>query len=594
MSIPRSEHPRPQSIRDDWLCLNGAWDFADDPGDSGEQRGLVGTDLPDRIVVPFCRESQLSGLERVDRCLAVWYGRELEIPAAWAGKRVLLHVGAADYEATVWLGDRELARHRGGHVPFTVELTPHLQPGASGRLTIRCRDDWRWQVPRGKQSARYENYGCLYTRTTGIWQTVWLEAVPESSIGRPRITPQLGAGALLVETRIDRPQPDQRLRALVSDAKGEVVTAEAAVDLDLGACLWLAIPEERRRLWSPQDPHLYDLQLELLDGQGGVVDRLQSYAGLRSVAIRGDRFLLNGEPVFQRLVLDQGYYPDGILTAPDDDALRRDIELAQAVGFNGARMHQKIFEERFCYHADRLGYLLWGELPDWNQGLPAAQDREERYNFSYVHEWQQVLERDHSHPSIIGWCPLNETTSKRLDLGEMLWPVTRCLVDAARASDRSRPVIDSSGWTHLIADADIYDVHDYEQDPAVLRERYAELPSLIGRTFCQQGARKIWQLPYQGQPFFVSEFGGTSLAGSAEEGWGYGEAASDEAAFHQRFAALVGVFLDNPAVCGYCWTQLTDVFQEVNGIYGFDRSAKVDLAPLKEAQQRRAAYEERG
>lgn len=596
-AIPRPEYPRPQFRRADWLSLNGEWRFAEDPGDTGHQRGLVTADLGDRIQVPFCRESTLSGLGHTDRCLTVWYQRNVTAPADWAGKRVLLHVGAADYETTVWLDGRELTTHRGGHSSWSVELTPHLVPGRQHRLSIRCRDDWNEQKPRGKQTMHTHNNGCLYTPVTGIWQTVWLEAVPTTFLKRPRLTPQLAAGAFLVEHRIDRPGDGVRIRTVLRAGKEVLAQVETAADLDGVVCQQLTIPEPARRAWCPADPFLYDLDYVLLDGTGRILDRAEGYAGLRSVAIHGDRFLLNGAPVFQRLVLDQGWWSDSLLTAPSDTELEADIRRSMAVGFNGARLHQKIFEERFFYHADRLGYLVWGEFPDWCEGSSAGRDHDQRYPLSYVHEWLEVLERDYSHPSVIGWCPLNEIHAQRNDFQPRLWAIQRSLVDATRAADRTRPVIDTSGWLHQLADTDLYDIHDYEQDVAVYANRYSEsglsakLGTPLGNSY---PPHKDWQQPWTGQPFFISEFGGIKLADpAAPQGWGYGQAAADREQFYQRFQGLIDVMLNNPLICGYCYTQLTDVCQEVNGIYTFDRQERFDAARLHRIQSRAAAYEAR-
>ncbi|CAA9266849.1 MAG: GH2, partial [uncultured Chloroflexia bacterium] len=367
MEVPRSEYPRPQFVRPDWLCLNGEWQFEVDAGDSGYDRHMHTSDqdLEQRIVVPFCPESSLSGIGNVDFMPTVWYRRSITIPQEWAGRRVLLHFQAVDYDTTVWVNGHEVYRHRGGFTPFTCDLHGVVAPGETAVITVRARDDNRPSQPRGKQSTRYENYSVFYTRTTGIWQTVWLEPVPHSYLRRPRITPDVANGQFHLSQPISQNSAGLKLHATLRDAEGVVTTAECRADLDFAPQLVLPIPKARQRLWSPNDPHLYDLEIELVDRDGQVVDRATSYAGLRSVAIDGKKVKLNGAVVFQRLVLDQGYYPDGIMTAPTDEALIRDIKLSMAAGFNGARLHQKVFEERFLYHADRLGYLCWGEFADW-------------------------------------------------------------------------------------------------------------------------------------------------------------------------------------------------------------------------------------
>ena len=357
MQVMRSEYPRPQFVREDWLCLNGPWEFEIDQGDSGLERGVRERPLRGQINVPFCPESELSGVGQGDFMAAVWYRREVSIPAAWKGKRVLLHFQAVDYDATVWVNGREVARHRGGFTPITCDLSGVAEAGQRAVIVVRARDDHRPPQPRGKQSQLFANHGCLYTRTTGIWQTVWMEPVGQSYLKRPRITPDVGNGMIRLEQPIVGGRSGLELRAALKDAGKVIAMAECGL-ADFSARVDLLVPQEKRRLWSPQDPHLYDMEIELLEGGGEVIDRVSSYAALRSVTIDGDAVKINGKTVFQRLVLDQGYYPDGILTAPTDDALKRDIELSMAAGFNGARLHQKVFEERFLYWADKLGYLV--------------------------------------------------------------------------------------------------------------------------------------------------------------------------------------------------------------------------------------------
>ena len=591
MSVPRPEYPRPQFVRDDWLCLNGQWQFEIDAADSGLERGLLECDLKDRITVPFCPESELSGIGNTDFMAAVWYRRVVTIPESWAGRRVLLHFQAVDYDATVWVNGVEVARHRGGFTPFRCDLAGVAAPGQAAVIVVRARDDHRPPQPRGKQSQRTANYGCLYTRTTGIWQTVWMEPVPECALGRPRLTPNVSRGLIRLEQPITRGRAALRLRAVLSDAAGEAAEASCAV-ADFTPTLDLQIPANRRRLWSPADPHLYDLRIELLDTTGGVIDRASGYAGLRSVTLDGKAVKINGETVFQRLVLDQGYYPDGIMTAPSDEALRRDIELSLAAGFNGARLHQKVFEERFLYHADRLGYLVWGEFGDWGCRVADAEEGCQRPGATYVTQWIEALERDYSHPCIVGWCPLNETNQAITDRVTALDDVTRGMFLATRAMDPTRPALDASGYSHRVAEADITDCHDYEPDPEKLRANHAGLAS--GAPFTNGPADRPWSIAYRGQPFFVSEFGGiwwNANAAPGQDSWGYGERPRSVEEFYARFEALCAVLLDNPNMFGYCYTQLTDVFQEHNGIVAFDRGRKFDLDRLKGAQQCQAAVE---
>ncbi|MDX3235113.1 glycoside hydrolase family 2 TIM barrel-domain containing protein [Streptomyces sp. ME03-5709C] len=595
---PRPEYPRPQFVRPDWMCLNGTWQFEIDRGDSGLERGLRDRPLESGITVPFCPESELSGVGDTDFLEAVWYRRTVHVPEQWAGRRVLLHFQAVDHDTTVWVNGVEVVRHRGGFTPFSADLTAAASPGEDAVVVVRARDTRHAVQARGKQATWYANTDCNYTRTTGIWQSVWMEPVPEVHLRRPRITPDLAGSCFHLELPLSANRAGHRVRAVLTDAAGEVARAEVRADLDLAPRLHVPVPPDRVRPWSPQDPHLYGLRLELVDGRGELVDAADSYAGLRSVAIDGKRVLLNGRPVFQRLVLDQGWYPDGLMTAPSDQALIRDIELGLQAGFNGARLHQKVFEERFLYHADRLGYLVWGEFGDWGASGQGRDGDNQQPTASFAAQWLEAVERDYSHPSVIGWCPLNETHQLLHDRITQLDDVTRAMFLATKAADTTRPVIDASGYSHRVAETDIWDAHSYEQDPDAFAGQMAGLAD--DRPFAnERGPGMPYSLPYRGQPYFVSEFGGIWWDPEAAEAagndttasWGYGERPRTEEEWQRRFSGLTGVLLDNPDMFGYCYTQLTDVFQEQNGIYRFDRSEKLDVERVRQAQQRPAAVE---
>ncbi len=589
MDTPRSEYPRPQMVRKDWLCLNGQWEFEIDAGDSGLERGLLNRPLAGRITVPFCPESELSGVGNTDFLNAVWYRRTVKVPAEWAGRNVLLNFQAVDYDTTVWVDGQEAYRHRGGFTPFTCELGD--KGGKDVTIVVRARDNVRAGQPSGKQSKLYANHGCHYTRTTGIWQTVWMEPVGAARMLRPRLTPDVANGLIRLEQPIAGRKRGLTLKATLKDEQGVVGSAQCPADRDFSAHLDLPIPAERRKLWGPGEPNLYYVTLELVDGKGNVIDHVDTYSALRSVTIDGMKVLINGRPVFQRLVLDQGFYPDGILTAPTDDALKRDIALSMEAGFNGARLHQKVFEERFLYHADRLGYMVWGEFPDWGCADSGVHEGRQHHGATYVTQWLEELDRDYSHPCIIGWCPLNETYEPMTDRIAILDDATRGMFLAAKAMDGTRPVLDTSGYSHRIREADIFDSHDYEQDPGTFKVTHSGLAK--GRPFLNGGNVTI-SIPWRGQPYFVSEFGGIWWSPDAKPGeasWGYGERPRTLEEFYQRFDGLCAVLLNDPLMFGYCYTQLTDVYQEQNGIYRFERGSKFDMARIRASQERPAAIE---
>jgi beta-galactosidase/beta-glucuronidase len=552
--------------------LNGEWEFEQDSGCAGESRGLPsGRKLEGRILVPFCPESELSGVGNTDFMSAVWYRRTFHVPDGWESRRVWLHFGAVDYEATVWLNGGVLGSHRGGCSPFTFDVTEHLRAGEND-LVVRAVDDVRNPLqPVGKQSERPESFGCHYTRTTGIWQTVWLEAVSAAHLQRARLWPDPSGGRLLAQVWTAGAVSGLSVKAIARLGSEEVGAGWALAHSGVGA---LVIDLGEVRTWSPEDPTLYDLELTLADG-AEVVDRVASYFGLRSIELRGPAIHLNGRPVFQRLVLDQGYYADGVYTAPSDEALKRDIELAKAMGFNGARLHQKVFEPRFLYWADRLGYLAWGEYPSWGLDVTRAAALG-----AMLPEWLDVVERDSNHPAVVGWCPFNETPSDQRP--EVINGVYR----ATKAVDPTRPVIDTSGYVHVQTDVD--DSHSYEQDPGQFAARL--------RPFAEGGApphRSEHDAPHRGQPYFVSEYGGIwwNPGQTDERSWGYGDRPQSEEEFLRRHRELTEALLFHPRVCGFCYTQLYDVEQEVNGLHTYDRRPKFDPAAIRRINQQRAAVE---
>lgn len=571
--VARPEHPRPDFRRDTWLNLNGPWEFEEDPGAIGELEGWRGQRaLAGCIRVPFCPESVLSGIGKTDFMERVWYRRHFVVGPDMAGRRLLLHFGAVDWHATVYVNGDLVGEHRGGYSQFTLDISKAARAGTNEVVVMAEDFTASGNQATGKQSHKQESYGCVYTRTTGIWQSVWLESAGSTWIRGLHIEPDLNGGRALVRAWVDGPQSAElRVTAL---AEGRVVASDTVAAGWRSTLAVLSL--DPSRAWSPEDPFLYDLRAEVLvDGE--VVDTVHSYFGLRSIAIEGKRFLVNGEPIYQRLVLDQGFYPDGIYTAQSDEELRRDIELSMAAGFNGARLHQKVFEPRFLYWADRLGYLVWGEYPSW--GLDWGRHEATAWAMD---EWRSIVERDWNHPCIIGWCPLNETAGgDGVEAGQRLMALTQTM-------DPSRPFLDASGWVHLYPGTDVYDGHDYDQDPASFAAKL--------ETFRTTGEAPPVQLAdargvYSGQPYFVSEYGGIKLrtVRSTEGGWGYGESDMDE--FLAKYRGLTDAQLDNPNTFGFCYTQLTDVEQEQNGIYFYDRSPKYDPALVAEINRRPAAYE---
>jgi len=582
MDVPRPEHPRPDFQRSDWINLNGPWQFEIDREQKGIERGYTsGRDLTGRITVPFPPEGRLSGIGERDFMESVWYRREVKVPSKWRDGRTLLHFGSVDYESWAWVNGIPVGHHKGGYSSFEYDITDAVREAEEAEIVVRVLDDNRTGLQAcGKQSTQPESYGCHYTRVTGIWQTVWLERVPPTYIGHFRVSPDQASGRASITVNI-RGTPDSGILGIAISRDGNEIARSKTELMIPSTFLSADIPEPD--LWSPGDPQLYGMKLEL-NMQDGERDSVASYFGIRSFDLRGPKILLNGRPKFLRMVLDQGYNPDGIYTAPSDEALRKDILISKEMGFEGARLHQKVFEPRFLYWCDVLGYLVAGEYGDWGAEIENPSTHE-----SIVNEWTEVVLRDINHPSIVMWTPFNERVLG--ETGETVRDFLRNIMRLTRALDPTRPVIDTSGYMHV--ETDICDVHDYEQDPKEFKSHYERfgqtgLPSDLRR---REGDRSV---PYQGQPFIVSEYGGTWWNPSAptdEKSWGYGERPTSAEAFVERYRALTYALLSNPRTSGFCYTQLYDVEQEVNGLLTYDRRPKFEVKSIREANSQRAAIE---
>lgn len=599
--MPRPEYPRPQFVRDRWLCLNGVWEFEVDKSDTGRERGLLTRPYSHRITVPFCPESTASGLggdEFQDYMRAVWYRRRFVIPAEWSGQRVIAWIQACDQDATVWVNGVEAGRHHGGFTPFGIDITRWgARPGGEVTLVVRARDDPTASAARGKQVREFAPRGCYYPRTTGIWQSVWIEPVPACALDRPRLTPDLANGTVRLEQRLSGDRSGLRVRATLLDREGTTVARDQSrADCDMTVHLDLPIPRRERHLWSPSDPYLYSVVIELIDSRGRVIDRCRSATGLRGITIEGPAILINGRPFYQRLILDQGYFPGGLLTAPTARDLERDIDLAQQAGFVGARLHQRVPEEITLDFADRKGYLVWLEFPDWGTEGTGTPAEPHRPDISFVTQWLEAVTVAYSHPAVVGLCGLNEFSGPaRLDRHDIVDATTHAMVAAARALDRTRPVIDASGWAHRVEDIDVWDSHDYEQDAERFARHHADVGG--GSPFVNGPRDGSWSVPYSGQPYLVSEWGGIGLGpASTEPGapgqvWAYGRSATSLDEWHRRYEMLSDALKANAAITGDCYCQLTSLFDEDNGIYTFERLPRVDIERLRAANQRPAAIE---
>ncbi|MBQ2255636.1 MAG: beta-galactosidase, partial [Clostridia bacterium] len=536
-NIPRAEYPRPQLVRNAWLNLNGTWEYMTDRGNSGEMRGFAGgAEFTEQITVPFCRESVLSGIGDTDFCNCVWYRKKLTLPADWqGGKRVLLHIGACDYKTDVWVNGKWIDYHIGGYVAFTMDITKALVEGENA-ITIRAIDDLRTgNQPAGKQSPRYESFGCFYTRTTGIWQTVWLECVPEIYLQSARYFTDIDDCTLTAELHVKG--GENTPVSLVASYEGKVV-GKAQGTAHGGKCT-LRMALDELHLWEVGNGRLYDLEITCGD------DVTKSYFGMRCVECRKGMMYLNHKPVFQRLVLDQGFYPDGIYTAPTVEELYADVDRSMAMGFNGARLHQKVFEPLFLSYCDKKGYIVWGEHANWVQDSSRTEIFE-----NFLPEWQEIMERDFNHPAIIGWCPINESAPNQNRL------FMKSLAALTRGYDPTRLYIDASGWVHQDELTDIFDLHDYEQNPEQFAKNLAPLANGEGIEVHAHLLRHNHdeKLHCVCNCTFVSEYGGTQWVDAEKNaGWGYGQAPIDEQEFKYRFKGLSEAILFHPNMGGLCY-----------------------------------------
>ncbi|MEK5278430.1 MULTISPECIES: glycoside hydrolase family 2 protein [Paenibacillus] len=577
-TLPRPEYPRPDFVRPEWINLNGQWQFEIDHGKSGKERGYPVNEhnLSGTITVPFCPESRLSGVEYKDFMAAVWYKREFTVPENWTNGRVILHFGAVDYMAEVWVNGVSVGTHRGGYTPFSFDITSNLLAGGNV-ITVYAEDDVRsGRQPRGKQSEQFHSHGCDYTRTTGIWQTVWLEQVPETYLSNLKVVADPDNGCVHLEMKVQGNVAGDTLSAAALYGGKPVGDSSVIVS---GPSIKLTIPLSEIHLWEVGNARLYDLKLSL-HCQGRESDVVHSYFGLRTVRLDGMAFRINGKSLFQRLVLDQGFYPEGIYTAPTDEDLRRDIEISMGLGFNGARLHEKIFEPRYLYWADQLGYLVWGEHANWGLNITGADSLSH-----FLPEWLEGMQRDFNHPALIGWCPFNETWDR--DGVKQHNAVLQIVYDVTKRMDPTRPVIDTSGNFHVATD--IFDLHDYDQNPQTFRDRYEPMKH-GGQVFNTFPDRQT----YEGQPYFISEYGGIwwNPQQKDEKSWGYGDRPTSEQMFIERYEGLTNVLLDHPLMFGFCYTQLYDVEQEVNGLYTYDRQPKFDPERIRRINARKAAIED--
>lgn len=579
-TLPRNEYPRPQFVRKEWVNLNGEWEFEFDDENIGlVQKWYEGREFSRKIQVPFAWQSQLSQIGDTKPHDVAWYRRKLELPSSFDGKRVFLHFGAVDYEATVWVNGYQVIVHQGGNTPFSVDITKNLHERANV-LVVRAFDSTRdLDQPRGKQYWKEKSEGIFYTRTSGIWQTVWLEAVGHSFLKGVKFTPDIDKSEVGIEFDICMDGASQLTLDLDIRYQDKIIAKDSVSIYDMVVSRKINLQDfdvhSGGRLWSPEHPNLYDVIITLYK-DGEQLDVVSSYFGMRKISVENGKVLLNNRPYYMKLVLDQGYFPDGILTAPNDSAIRKDIELTKEMGFNGARKHQKVEDPRYLYWCDRLGLLVWGEMANSHSFSVDGVER-------ITKEWIEVIRRDYNHPCIVAWVPVNESWGvPRLQADPRQTAHITSLYYLTKSIDSTRLVISNDGWEHTVSD--LCTIHDYDSSKESLKKRYATAESAISAA---PGHRFIHasNFCYRGEPILITEFGGIAFKKSEWEGWGYSGAESEKD-FLQRYAAVVEGILESSVIQGFCYTQLTDVEQEINGLLTYDREAKVDLELIRKINQR--------
>ncbi len=560
-------YPRPDFVRTEWESLNGIWEFSFDE-----------EFFDKKILVPFTYQSQKSGIGDSTFHEVVWYRRTFQVPQNRKNaNHILLKFGAVDYEAFVYINGNFVGTHVGGYSPFEIDITKYLQDGKN-ELKVKVVDGQEIDKPRGKQSWTGENFVCWYTPMTGIWQDVWLEYVQDVHIKQIKITPDLEQNLAMCEVFIsDNRKCEVEISSIFDAAK-----REETVDLGSNKILCkngygrgtIIFPEfgylRKWYTWSLEQPNLIWVTAELKENND-IKDKVTTYFGMRSVEMTNNHFYLNRELRMQRLILNQGYWEDTLLTPPDDEAIKKDLQLIKEMGFNGIRMHQKIEHPKFYYWADRMGLLVWGELPSAFQYCDTMVR-------NTVRDMLDFVERDYNHPSIVAWVPVNES-----------WGVSDVKTDAQQQSyvdmmyhliksvDYTRAISGNDGWEQT-GNTDILAIHDYGLLPNSVH-KYDDMSQIIGGVAEKRQVLVDGQA-YEDQPVMITEYGGIAL-NSGSDGWGYYKQASSKEEFLERIEFITDFIIKSRKFAGFCYTQFTDVMQEQNGLLYMDRTPKAEIEEFK-------------
>jgi len=574
-------YPRPQFVRKEWLDLNGEWDFSFDDDQIGESEHWYDPDqFPEglKIQVPFTYETQASGIGIETFHPRVWYRRNVLVPQEASGKRTILHFQGVDYKAKCWVNGMVVGEHEGGYAAFSFDITPYITYGAENSIIVEVQDSQNSAQPRGKQRWVDQNFECFYVQSTGIWKSVWLEYVSAANIGEVKMTPDIDRHKLCLDFRLNgiEGKSGLRLETRIELHGQHVQTVSLSPDRS-----WLNVEVNvrheaggpwKQRLWSPSSPTLYDIEFVLYENDKEI-DRVQSYFGMRKISIENGQILLNNSPIYQRLILDQGYWPESHLTPPSEEALIEDIDRIAEMGYNGIRKHMKLEDPRFLYWCDVKGMLVWSEMAATFEFNDEAISR-------FTKEWLEIVPQQYNHPSVITWVPFNESWGIPTIGHEVRQQqFTQTIYHLTKAIDPYRPVVTNDGWEHTVSD--ILTLHDYVESGEEFLERYQDKERIVNNEI----SFNRWKFAfaegygYKGQPIIVSEFGG--IAFQSDKGWGYGNQVASVEAFLQRFASITGAIKAIPYISGYCYTQLTDVQQEINGLLTEGREPKVPLEEVR-------------
>ncbi|WJH35702.1 glycoside hydrolase family 2 [Paenibacillus sp. CC-CFT747] len=574
------DYPRPQFVRDNWTSLNGEWDFRFDDDDLGEQANWPqGLQADRRIRVPFTYETEASGIGDPSFHPRVWYEKEIDLPAHVSEKRVLLNFQAVDYVAKVWINGCYVGMHKGGYAAFAFDITPYVTFGSSNRVTVKAEDSMDCAQPRGKQRWQKDSFECFYVQTTGIWQTVWLEYVEHTHVDSVKITPDFDQRSVSFEYHVPgagQAGQELQLKTVIS-MKGKVVKT-FSMDIDRAwmqmsvSLLHEANGPWKFIAWAPEHPNLFDVEF-ILYRQGVEIDRVLSYFGMRKISIENGKVLLNNAPIYQRLILDQGYWKDSHLTPPSEEAILEDIDWIFAMGYNGVRKHMKIEDQRFLYWCDVKGLLVWSEMA-------ATFEFNDQAVESFTDEWIEIVRQNYNHPSIVTWVPFNESWGiPNVLRNKHQQQFTEAIYHLTKSIDPYRPVIVNDGWEHTVSD--ILTLHDYEEDGERFLLRFRDKEQVVGNRIAFNNLKYALAegYGYRGQPIIISEYGG--IAFQSDKGWGYGNQVGSEEAFLERFRSITEAIQAFDYISGYCYTQITDVQQEINGLLTEDRKPKVNLEAIR-------------